>query len=297
MFSLLLTHLLACAPDAPATSDSEPFVPTDSESDVEYDVDLTEVETLFQEHALDQLMWMRPSQAEQAILTAAHAAQRVCGYEEGDDLEGQSYSCGDDSTGQASLHSEVDGYEHQDDYIIVLTVVEDGERWYSSGRTETTRQIDDEGTVLALYSRVNLELEHPESAGHPWGGGRTDANLVVNYSTRYAVDRVEIEGNAGFPASTGIAGVNATALYLLENPACPEPHGTLGVRSLDGFWYYAEFDGPWWDESIGPETGIVGEGDTGLDSESCDGCGTLSVLTSEVGEICLDFSPLYGVAW
>jgi hypothetical protein len=58
-----------------------------------------------------------------------------------------------------------------------------------------------------------------------------------------------------------------------------EPSGQIAIRSNAPYWYTVEFDGPAAHDEVTPP-------------ELCDGCGTAWYGDVELGQVCVDFSPL-----
>lgn len=297
---MLLLHLLACAPtvdgdlpaDDPATT-PEPYV-YDAPDGADPTYDATLVETALQE-AIETVLSLHAGPVMDgyfAVIADADADcpewfeqegnvfwYDYCTSEQGTLFDGYGFSYAYD---QVDLDGSGTLWSGDSLYGVATITTATGQTFHAGGGLQVLTGYDEQNDGYLAVSEI--------AGGFLWtgaeGGGDWMSDGLVPDIYLYSVDYPSYDGR-GVYVDGGVSGMpgQATAALFTEallfdevlGSACPlEPTGHAQIRDGDGRWWTITFDTP--------EEG-------GMDSDLCDGCGTVSYNGEDVGTACADFSP------
>ncbi len=288
---------LACKePPAPA---DEPELPTPYEhaldDGVSEEIDLAQLETEMQA-VVDDLLQMNATLAYPAFDVALGWADEVCPefkyltetttYYDGmcETRDGTSFY--GDAFYAVREGSDPDGttWERVDLFAHTRITAPSGEMYYSAGPALDSHVTRPDGSREHRSELLGVHSSNLEAAeGWVGAGIINDLTIMATSMTIGDPQKVTVTGALdGLDGQWPSAWVESLQIGSTATDwACDgEPYGALWMRSQGGTWVKVSFDT------------LSSGGQAPEDTTRCDGCGAVTVHGEELGEVCLDFSPL-----
>lgn len=262
-----------------------------------------QVETAISE-GLAALVMLDPMDLHNSYESFRAASDENCPYYDEDYYETyETTYWGDTCTTAAGAAFDGYGYSYEfDDYVSGDYTYPEYRYFYGTARMTDLDGNTWEGSGYSSYYQYRYQFD-PESVHSNWSSygsfdrtGSFDEENWVDNGFSYEIYRY-LSYYGAYPGAVltldaSISGLDTIAGTLniddfwmysetLGSPCPEEPYGTISVRSDEGDWFDATFDGPpYWGGANFPE--------------ACDGCGDLYFQGVEMGTVCPDFSLLSG---